>query len=280
MPRFAPSAWMRPPVSAARRTSLFSMILMRHVCCLPRRVGIRPRWGSSPPISPSMAANRARLPCQHGHERSFQAGAAEHFSQGRGLLRPLSRGRPEQQGAGRGAPAEVKNEPELKGTRWSLHKKPADWTVKQTQTMHWLQRSNLKTARAWRIKEALRAIYSTATTPDEAKPLLKRWLSWASRCRLEPFKRLGRTITKHLPGVLNGFEAGKHNGRVEAMNRALQEATSPCPRLSPRRKLHRHGLPRRWKTHPFARPSLRPFPPHSTRNGLNPVFHRSRTSGL
>jgi transposase len=120
--------------------------------------------------------------------------------------------------------AEVKSEPELKGTRWSLQKKPADWTVKQTQTMHWLQRSNLKTARAWRIKEALRAIYAKATTPDEAKPLFKRWLSWASRCRLEPFKRLGRTITKHLPGVLNGFQAGKHNARVEAMNRALQEA--------------------------------------------------------
>jgi hypothetical protein len=62
MPRFARSALMRPPVSAARRTSLFSMILMRHVCCLPRRVGIRPRWGSSPATSPSMAANRARLP--------------------------------------------------------------------------------------------------------------------------------------------------------------------------------------------------------------------------
>ncbi len=62
------------------------------------------------------------------------------------------------------------------------------------------------------------------TLPDEAEPLLKRWLSWASRCRLEPFKRLGRTITKHLPGVLNGFHPGKHNGRVEAMNRALQEA--------------------------------------------------------
>ncbi|MBL8368295.1 MAG: transposase, partial [Candidatus Accumulibacter sp.] len=74
------------------------------------------------------------------------------------------------------------------------------------------------------IKQALRSIYATATTPDEAKPLLKRWLSWASRCRLEPFKRLGRTISKHLPGVLNGFHPGKHNGRVEAMNRALQEA--------------------------------------------------------
>ncbi|MBK7677532.1 MAG: transposase family protein [Candidatus Accumulibacter sp.] len=47
MPRFVPSASMRPPVSAARRTSLFSMILMRHVCCLPRPVEIR-HAGNSP----------------------------------------------------------------------------------------------------------------------------------------------------------------------------------------------------------------------------------------
>ena len=155
---------------------------------------------------------------------AFQAGAAEHFSGAKVCFDRFHVVALGSKALDEVRRTEVKSEPELKGTRWSLQKKPADWTVKQTQTMHWLQRSNLKTARAWRIKEALRAIYAKATTPDEAKPLFKRWLSWASRCRLEPFKRLGRTITKHLPGVLNGFQAGKHNGRVEAMNRALQEA--------------------------------------------------------
>jgi len=44
------------------------------------------------------------------------------------------------------------------------------------------------------------------------------------RCRVEAFKRLARTVTTHLAGILNGFEAGKHNGRVEAMNGSLQQA--------------------------------------------------------
>jgi len=156
--------------------------------------------------------------------RSFQAGAAEHFPQatvcfdrfhvvalGSKALDEVRR-------------AEVKSQPELKGTRWSLLKNPSAWTIPQLQTMHWLQRSNLKTARAWRIKQALRAIYATARSPDEARPLFQRWLSWARRSSLVPFKGLARTITTHLTGILNGFEAGKHNGRVEAMNRALQEA--------------------------------------------------------
>ena len=120
--------------------------------------------------------------------------------------------------------AQVQSEPEFQGTRWSVQKKPADRTVKQAQTMHWLQRSNLKTARALRIKEGLRTIDAKATTPEETKPLFKRWLNWASRCRLEPFTRLGSAISKHLPGVLNWLQAGKPDGRVEAMNCALQEA--------------------------------------------------------
>jgi transposase len=155
---------------------------------------------------------------------SFQAGAAEHFPAAEVCFDRFHVVALSSTALDEVRRAEVKTAPELKGARWGLHKKPADWTVKQTDTMYWLQRSNLKTARAWRIKQALRSIYATATTPDEANPLLKRWLSWASRCRLEPFKRLGRTISKHLPGVLNGFHPGKHNGRVEAMNRALQEA--------------------------------------------------------
>jgi transposase len=101
---------------------------------------------------------------------SFQAGAAEHFPAAEVCFDRFHVVALSSTALDEVRRAEVKSEPELKGTRWGLHKKPADWTVKQTDTMHWLQRSNLKTARAWRIKQALRSIYATATTPDEASP--------------------------------------------------------------------------------------------------------------
>ena len=113
-------------------------------------------------------------------------------------------------------------------------------------------------------------VFATARTHDQARPLLKRWLSWASRCRLEPFKRLGRTITKHLPGVLNGFEPGKHNRPCRSDESSTSGGTCRRPWLSPRRQLHRHGLPRRWETHPFARTSRRSLQAPSTRNDINP----------
>lgn len=120
--------------------------------------------------------------------------------------------------------AEVKHHPELKHSRWGTLKAPRRWNAAQIHTMHWLQRSSLKTARAWRLKEALRRIYETTPNRAMAEPLLKRWISWARRCRLTAFKKLGATIRDHLAGILRHFDTGLSNGQVEAFNAQIQAA--------------------------------------------------------
>lgn len=92
--------------------------------------------------------------------------------------------------------AEVKHEVDLKGIRWSTLKDAAQWSRKQVEQMHWLQRSNLQTARAWRLKQALREVFSRATDARQATALLDAWIRWARRCRLAPFKRLAATVKK------------------------------------------------------------------------------------
>ena len=42
----------------------------------------------------------------------------------------------------------------LKSLLWGMRKNPSDWSQKQLDTMHCLQHSNLKSARAWRLKQA------------------------------------------------------------------------------------------------------------------------------
>ena len=64
--------------------------------------------------------------------------------------------------------------PELKGSRWGLLKSAEHWNRKQIDQTHWLQRSGLKTARAWRLKEALRGIYPHSCAPEQAEHLLRR----------------------------------------------------------------------------------------------------------
>ena len=39
----------------------------------------------------------------------------------------------------------------IKGLVWGMRKNPAGWTREQVNTMHWLQRSGLKSGRAWRL---------------------------------------------------------------------------------------------------------------------------------
>jgi transposase len=93
--------------------------------------------------------------------------------------------------------------------------------------MHWLQRSTLKSARAWRLKMALREVYARARAHNSAEHAasdLRDWLSWARRCRLEPFKKLATTIKERFGAVVRGMTDHRSNAFVEAMNGLLQQA--------------------------------------------------------
>ena len=93
--------------------------------------------------------------------------------------------------------------------------------------MHWLQHSTLKSARAWRLKMALREVYARARAHNSAEQAgtdLRGWLSWARRCRLEPFKKLATTIKQRFDAVVRGMIDNRSNAFVEAMNGLLQQA--------------------------------------------------------
>jgi len=110
---------------------------------------------------------------------------------------------------------------------WAMRRNPSGWTAKQTATMHWLQRSKLKSARAWRLKMGLRAVFSAARTHNNAELAsadLRAWVSWARRCRLEPFKKLAATVRSHFDAVVRGMLDHRSNAFVEAMNGVLQQA--------------------------------------------------------
>jgi transposase len=110
---------------------------------------------------------------------------------------------------------------------WGMRKNPAGWTMGQTDAMHWLQRSALKSARAWRLRMALREIYAHArqhNSPEQAAGELAAWTSWARRCRLEPFKKLAATIKERFDAVVRGMLDHRSNAFVESMNGQLQQA--------------------------------------------------------
>ena len=118
--------------------------------------------------------------------------------------------------------AEVKQDADLRGTRWGLLKSPKDWTRDQINDRHWLQRSGLKTARAWRMKQRFKEIHQACRAGADPEPLYRAWISWARRSRLEPFKRLGKTLQEHLPGILAAYRLGLTNAAAESINSQIQ----------------------------------------------------------
>ena len=115
----------------------------------------------------------------------------------------------------------------VKGLMWGMRKNPSGWTLTQTNAMHWLQHSSLKSARAWRLKMGLREVYARAAASNDergARADLKAWLSWARRSRLAPFKTLAKTIKDRFDAVVRGMTDNRSNAFVEAMNGMLQQA--------------------------------------------------------
>jgi transposase len=115
----------------------------------------------------------------------------------------------------------------LKSLTWGMRRNPQGWSIKQTNAMYWLQRSTLKSARAWRLKMALRAVYAKTTQENsavQARTDLLGWISWARHSRLEPFKKLAATLKQRIDGVVRGMLDNRSNAYVEAMNGLLQQA--------------------------------------------------------
>jgi transposase len=119
---------------------------------------------------------------------------------------------------------EAKFTPSLKRSRYLWLKDKQDWSARQISHYTDLKRLNLETHRAFRIKEALREIFRSAANRAEAEPLLEQWYRWARRCRLEPIKRVAKTLKAHWDGILNAFDSKLTNGRVEGANSLIQAA--------------------------------------------------------
>ena len=119
--------------------------------------------------------------------------------------------------------AEVKVRPELKGTRYVWTKNEPNLTARQSAVLDTLASTNLKTARAWRMRLAFQDVYAQ---PSRAwgELFLDRWIGWARRSRLEPMKAVARTMQKHRDGILAWFDSRISNGLIEGINSLVQAA--------------------------------------------------------
>lgn len=124
----------------------------------------------------------------------------------------------------------VKTNDCLKGTRFAILKNASNLTAKQKNTREKLSKMGLKTIRAVHVREAFQNIYHAETVLEFTK-LLKEWYFWATHSRLEPIKKVARTIKNHWDGILRWKESQINNGILEGLNSVIQDAQTQGKRI-------------------------------------------------
>lgn len=114
----------------------------------------------------------------------------------------------------------------LKHTRWCLLKSVKNLTKKQYGRLKSLLRLNLRTVRAYLLKEDFTHLWEFASAAW-AGNFLDRWCDDALRSKIEPMQKQARTLRQHRELILNYFRARKEfsSGAVEGMNNKAKVVT-------------------------------------------------------
>jgi transposase len=109
--------------------------------------------------------------------------------------------------------------PVLKKSRWLLLKREENLKTEQRFRLRDLLRYNLKTVRAYLLKEVFQQLWDY-NSPTWAGKFLDDWCRQVMRSRIEPMKKIARPLRQHRELILNYFRAQKllSSGVVEGLN--------------------------------------------------------------
>ena len=109
----------------------------------------------------------------------------------------------------------------LTGSKWAWLKKYRDGRSAEAVSFRTLNQLNLKTSRAWCIKENFAQFWSYRYQ-GAAKRFFDAWSTNAMRSRLEPVKKVVKMLRRHETGLLNFSQHRISNACAEGFNSAIQ----------------------------------------------------------
>jgi transposase len=117
-------------------------------------------------------------------------------------------------------------EPILKHSRWCLLKRAGRLTLRQKAKLDDLLRYNLKTVKAYLMKEEFQLFWEYVA-PWWAGRFLDAWCRRAMVSQIEPIKVVARMLRGHRELILNWFRARKafSSGVVEGLNNKAKLST-------------------------------------------------------
>jgi transposase len=115
----------------------------------------------------------------------------------------------------------------LKRTRYIWLKNPENLTPRQRARLGYLEKLNLRTNRAYLLKEAFRELW-TYTRKGWARRFLNKWFWWATHSRLKPMRDFAWMLRRHEEEILNYFLLPIDNGAVEGLNNKAKVVSHRC----------------------------------------------------
>ncbi len=110
-------------------------------------------------------------------------------------------------------------DPVLKKSRWCFLKRTENLTTPQKGKLSELLRMNLRTVKAYLLKEDFQRFWDY-TYAAWAGKFLDRWCYRTMRSKIEPMKDIAKMLRRHREEILNWFRAKKqfNSGIVEGLN--------------------------------------------------------------
>ena len=114
----------------------------------------------------------------------------------------------------------------LTGSRWCLLKRPENCTESQATKLQELVAINLKTVRAYLLKEDFQRFWDYKSVWWATK-FLDDWCKRTMRSRIDPMKKIARMLRSHRSLILNYFRAKEQIalGAVEGLNNKAKVTT-------------------------------------------------------
>ena len=109
----------------------------------------------------------------------------------------------------------------LVGSKYLWLRHPGSFSRKQWRAFEELRESDLKTARAWALKETAMRLFDFRRL-SVARKFFRRWYCWATHSRLEPMKAAARMMKHRLENILTYLKHGITNAVSEALNAKIQ----------------------------------------------------------
>lgn len=128
---------------------------------------------------------------------------------------------------------EVKERPELKGTRFDWLRNPGSLSAAGCVRVLRFHRMHFRTAKAYQLRLNLQDLWSMPSV-DLAREYLRRWCAWARRATraadpattagFAPLRRAVETIRDHTEGILAYFRRRMTTALLEGINSLVQAA--------------------------------------------------------